>query len=491
MNKKQLTMKLSAIAVSILLASCGGGGSEGYFNKEGSTSSENGNNTGGTEGTNSVDVAALKIELDKFSMNATGDTLTVTVRALDVNKGGVSNVKLTLAIVDPTNNVSIDGVSSQTTDASGNAIYVLKTSSTSSNLKELIANGFKIIASTQDGKLSQEQTISVLGAGTETEADTTSIVLFSATKTSLNVRGDQTTVTLTAVNANGERIADQPITLKVEKSMMNGVTFIPNATKTDANGQITYTLSYTDSQRSSTYSADNFINDDLVLQANFGQSTRIYTYKLDVVNSSVPQPTGAISLAYNPTKIEDSASGVYYYKSISVQVTDVDGKPLPNQNVVMGVNALTYNKGYFGFVDTDVPVDGKADKYSPISITQCVTPIVKINSSGKEIEQLAPVKPGTTVQVVSFINSEGTPATDNKYTTDANGRFDLKIQYPKIYAGYLNIQLLADSIVGGKAISGSTSLGLGYLIGDVDIENSIAPNISSPYGLSRNCDDGN
>ncbi len=490
MNKKQLTMKLSAIAVSILLASCGGGGSEGYFNKEGSTSFENGNNTGGTEGTNSVNVAALKIELDKPSIAATNGQLTVTVRALDENKGGLSDAEITLSIIDPSNNVLNASVAKQKTDEFGNTVYVLTTPSTSSSISDLIKNGFKIVAKTNNGTLSQEQTVSVTGADSNNESDTTSIVLFDATKTTLNVRGDQTTIKLTAIDANGATLANQAISLKVRNSALNGVKFTPNATQTDVNGQITYTLSFSESQRASSYSAQQFINDDLVLEANFGQSTKVYTYTLNVVNSSVPQPAGAISLAYNPTKIEDSALGVYYYKNISVQVTDVDGKPLANQSVVMGVNALAYNKGYFGFVDTDLPADGKADKYLPVLITQCVTPTIKVNSSGNEIDQLSPVKPGTTVQVVSFINSEGTPATDNKYTTDANGRFDLKIQYPKIYAGYLTIQLLADSTVGGKAISGSTSLGLGYLITDVDIENNIAPNIRSPYGISTNCNDG-
>ena len=103
---------------------------------------------------------------------------------------------------------------------------------------------------------------------------------------------------------------------------------------------------------------------------------------------------------------------------------------------------------------------------------------------------MKPVKNGQTVQVVSFINSEGTPATDNKYTTDSNGRFDLKVQYPKIYAGYLNIQLIADSIVSGKTISGSTSFGLSYLVSDVVVADGVAPNIESPYGLSTNCLDG-
>lgn len=489
---KNVGLKLSTIAVAILLASCGGGGSEGYFNNEGSSSSSgNGNtNNGGTAGT-STTVSALKIELDKLSMAATNGRLTVTVRALDENKGGVANADITLMIVDPTNNVSNSSIAKQTTDASGNAVYVLTTPTTSTSLSDLIKNGFKIVAKTNNGQLSQEQTVTVTGADTNNGSDTTSIVLFDATKTTLNVRGDQTTVTLTAVDANGATLANQAISLKVKNSALNGVKFTPNATQTDGNGQITYTLSFTEAQRLSAYSAAQFVLDDLVLEANFGQSTQVYTYKLDIVSSTVPRPVGAITVAYNPTSIESSTNKVYYYQNVSVQVVDVDGKPIPNQDVVMGVNALTYNKGNFGFFDTDLPPDGKVDKYLRDVITQCVSPTIKVNSGGKEIDQLTPVKPGQTVQVVSFINQENVPATDNKYTTDANGRFDLKIQYPKIYAGYLNIQLLADSIVSGKQISGSTSLGLSYLISDVDVANGIAPNLVSPYGTSLNCNDGN
>ena len=154
--------------------------------------------------------------------------------------------------------------------------------------------------------------------------------------------------------------------------------FTPNANQTDSNGRITYTLSFSELQRASAYSAAQFVLDDLVLEANFGQSTQVYTYKLDVVNSTVPQPVGAIAVSYNPTKIEDSLNGVFYYQNVSVQVTDVDGKPLPNQEVVMGVNPLSYNKGNFGFFDTAIPRDGKVDKYLPDVITQCFSLTVKV-----------------------------------------------------------------------------------------------------------------
>ncbi|EXE75508.1 bacterial Ig-like domain family protein [Acinetobacter sp. 1130196] len=490
MYKKQLTLKLSAIAVSIMLASCGGGGGDGYY-QNGSSNSNNSSSGGNTSGSEQTTATALKIELDKLSVAATNDTLTVTVRALDINKGGVAGAKVRLKLEDPTNNVTIEGASIQTTDAAGNAVYIIKTPKTSSSINDLVKNGFKLIAYTNNDTLTQEQTVTVTGSNSTTEADTTSIVLFDATKTSLNVRGDQTTVTLTAVDANGATLANQAITLKVRNSVLNGVKFTPNATQTDANGQISYTLSFSENQRSSSYSAAQFVTDDLVLEANFGQSTKVYTYKLDVVNSDVPVAVGAISVAYNPTTMEDSSDGVYYYKNISVQVTDVDGKPIPNQDVTMGVNALAYYKGQFAFVDTSTPADGKPDEYLPITRAACTSPVQAVNINGEVVNQLKPLKENSTVQVVSYINSSGTTATNNKYTTDGNGRFDLKIQYPKIYASWLTVQLTAKSTVSGSLIKGSTSLTLGYLTKDVTVSDLIAPNILSPYGIDPNCSNGN
>ncbi|EPL0865352.1 hypothetical protein LJ604_002651 [Acinetobacter baumannii] len=488
MYKKQLTLKLSAIAVSIMLASCGGGGGDGYYQNGSSNNSSSGSNNSGSQ---QATATALKIELDKLSVAATNDTLTVTVRALDKNKGGVAGANVTLELDDPTNNVSIEGVSTQTTDAAGNAIYIIKTPKTSSSINELVKNGFKLKVSTNNGTLTQEQTVTVTGSNSTVEADTTSIVLFDATKTSLNVRGDQTTVTLTAVDANGATLANQAITLKVRNSVLNGVKFTPNATQTDVNGQISYTLSFSENQRTSSYSAGQFVTDDLVLEANFGQSTKIYTYKLDVVNSDVPVAVGAIAVAYNPTTMEDSSDGVYYYKNISVQVTDVDGKPIPNQDVVMGVNALAYYKGRYGFVDTSNPTDGKPDEYLPVIRTACTSPVQAVNVNGDVINHLKPLKENSTVQVVSYINSAGTAATNNKYTTDANGRFDLKIQYPKIYASWLTVQLTAKSTVSGSLIKGSTSLTLGYLTKDVSLTDLNGPNMESPYGIDPNCSNGN
>ncbi|CAB1218069.1 Ig-like domain-containing protein [Acinetobacter bouvetii] len=487
---KNISLKLSTVALAVLLASCGGGGSEGYFNKEGSSNgtTTGGSTTGGsttTPGETAPSASSLKIELSKLSMAASNDSITVIVRALDDNKGGVANTNLVLKVIDLTNNVAIEGASSGVTDASGNVTFVLKTPAVAKNIQDLIKNGFTIQAQTKDGKLVQEQTVTVTG-DQNSSADTTSIVLFEATKAALNVRGDETTLTLTAVDANGAVLANQAITLKVLDVAKNGVKFVPKATQTDANGQIKYTLQLSEGARNASYTAAQFVTDDLNLEANFGQSTTIYKYKINVVDSDVPTPVGAITVAYNPTKIEDSATGVYYYKNVSVQVNDIDGKPIANQEVTMGVNPLVYYKGHFSFVDTSDPADGKADEYLQLNAYSCTSPSQLVNLDGEVVSQLKP-KNGKSVQVVSYINSEGTAATDNKYRTDANGRFDLKIQYPKIYAGWLNVQLTAKTNVSNQLIKGSTTVGLSYLLSDVDVGNLIAPNKNSPFGDSSDC----
>ncbi|WP_228270779.1 GMC oxidoreductase, partial [Acinetobacter nosocomialis] len=62
---------------------------------------------------------------------------------------------------------------------------------------------------------------------------------------------------------------------------------------------------------------------------------------------------GGCAIASSPELgVVDGKNRVFNYKNISVQVTDVDGKPIPNQDVTMGVNALAYYKGQFAFVDT-------------------------------------------------------------------------------------------------------------------------------------------
>ncbi len=82
MNKKQLTLKLSAIATSILLASCGGGG--GYYGSTGSGSSSETTNPSTGEAVKTVNISAVQL----IDQNA-NSTQAITA------EGAIAKVKVT------------------------------------------------------------------------------------------------------------------------------------------------------------------------------------------------------------------------------------------------------------------------------------------------------------------------------------------------------------------------------------------------------------
>lgn len=86
MQKKQVTMKLSAVALAVLLASCGGGGSEGYFN-QGENNNGNGSNTD-----NGIEPPAVaKLNVTNVELFDSGNKSTTALTIL----GASASVKVT------------------------------------------------------------------------------------------------------------------------------------------------------------------------------------------------------------------------------------------------------------------------------------------------------------------------------------------------------------------------------------------------------------
>ena len=97
MEKKQIGLKLSAVALAVLLASCGGGGSEGYYNQQssGSTGSSNNPNTG--EAVKSLNASAIQLKDLNGNSTAviTAAGVTATVKITDQSGNGVSGAIVT------------------------------------------------------------------------------------------------------------------------------------------------------------------------------------------------------------------------------------------------------------------------------------------------------------------------------------------------------------------------------------------------------------
>lgn len=124
MDTRKITGKLSAIAISILLASCGGGGGDGYFGNNDSTGSGSGTDTG-TDTKQAVNVSAISLfdtnNTESLAITASG--VTAKVKVTDKSGQGISGALVTFSgsgIVFGTSNGAV------LTNADGEASIAVK-----------------------------------------------------------------------------------------------------------------------------------------------------------------------------------------------------------------------------------------------------------------------------------------------------------------------------------------------------------------------------
>src|SRR5690606_37279140 len=106
-----------------------------------------------------------------------------------------------------------------------------------------------------------------------------------------------------------------------------------------------FTIVIDESLRDRTY---DFVAAGLGIEAivKDGQNTeRRLPHHIDVVNSEVPETIGSIAVNFNPTELTSTGNGIYYQKEGSVQLVDVDGKPVANQDVVLDIRPTSYVLG--------------------------------------------------------------------------------------------------------------------------------------------------
>ncbi len=85
------------------------------------------------------------------------------------------------------------------------------------------------------------------------------------------------------------------------------------------------------------------------------------------------------------------------------------------------------------------------------------------------------------VKVPTFLG-QGATAT---YTTDADGKFDFVIRYPKIYAQWLNVQIGASSQVATLPFRTTYNLGLASVASDYSTDGTYGPNLKVLMVLIR------
>lgn len=483
----------------------------------------------------------LTIATSKASLSVDGDKSIITVQLLDVNGLPVQNEQVNLAannaatliVGTPGSGHETNTSDPQTvkTDSNGNAFFALEIDGETVDEELLIASGIELTATNTNTNGAQTTQIYRLSAFKPTPPPPGQPLpaqynlRIEANKSSLNVRNDVTDVTVTLVDSSGGGVADKYVELAIDDFVRNGAIIVgASGLTTNENGQAVFKVKIDENVRNASYTAAEFDIDNLNLNAKYSETGFIdatQVNRVNVVQSAVQNPIASIVIGVNPTETGTSTDGVYYTRNLSVSVVDFDGKPLANQKIDMDITPQSYLKGRYIWalapIAGESPVNkwiGPAESYYDLSnprmyldtnsspnrvmdnqgtpndfsddvlATPVLNPIIGClaNLAGNAISNNEVTN--IPVKVPTFLG-QGATAT---YTTDAEGKFDFVIRYPKIYAQWLNVQVGASSKVATLPTRTTYNLGLPSVTSDYSTDGTYGPNLRSPYGvLTTSC----
>ena len=542
MQKNQLTMKLSAVALAVLLASCGGGG---YYNQDDTPTNGDGNSGNGGDTTippveETKDLYA-NFKASKTAMLLSGDTLVLSVQVLDSETGGAAeNEPVTLQLVNAKGlGVSIDGSADQTTDANGYVIYTLKLGASKNT--SLLSEGISINLLNAEKKKISDTHVSVV----ESEAEKPLYDLAVQTnKNLLSVKGDTATITVKALDTNGGSLAGKSVTLSVLDYANNRVSIDGFSTLTTdnlGNAVFTVRLPLTTGQLATT-----LINSGINFEATIVDPKNnkvVKPIKLDVIAGDTLVPVGNITFG-NAGVLSTNSEKTFYTEDISAQVVDIDGKPLPNQKVTMSINIISGAIGRYiqsseleklrstDLLNIDInkirPLNTQINQLNlelqsledelkliddsdanakekkaelqekinatNINLAKAQNQITELESDKSLIARYvieprtyllcsALANPSTSSLATSLVDRDkvdDSAINEFSYTTTATGSFDFKVNYLRRYAGWQTVQIKASTTVSGKTVESTMLYPLNPLKADLESTES-QPFDSSPY----------
>ena len=441
----------------------------------------------------------LTIDSNRVSLSSAGDTALVTVKLLDANQGGVANQSVTLAVADPRTVTSIKGASQIVTNEFGEAVFELSMKAVA-GLVAPIPNIVLTATHTNENGVVVRQTSQFL-VHTPTALAPQLDLKIKASKDKLHVRGDAVDVAVLVTDVNGSSQSGKTVTLTIPNYSNNGA-YIRGAStiESDENGWAKFTVVVDESLRIPGYTAAQFVNEDLNIEAvvKDAQNTeRRQSHLVDVVAANVPVTQGSITVVMNPTRVGiDDATGIYYNWNASAQVTDLDGRPVANQKVTMDIRATEFVRGQW------IPVTklGDAEPSSWAQFPPLSCPVPTTDDPTTPYDERNVTKTGEqdrngddvleTLNAVRFIGaSEANPYTAT-YTTDREGKFDFEIRYPKTYGAWLSVQVGATTTLSTYPVHGYRTVTLPTVADDFDKTNwAYTPSINnqSPYGILGTC----
>ena len=458
------SFQLSALTTALALAGCGGGGGNDTLPppvKTGTVSVTNPST--GTDSTTTTNLASVKkVQLvstsSDFYMNV-GDSVELTVYALNSNNIGVASVPVSVQITDPSVTGVFSGISPNlVTDDTGKAVIKLDIKSLTNDQKNYLKqNG--LVVTTTVGKVSTSKTLKGTDVNTTTPTPTVTVsnlLLISDSQNIALVKGTKVNVTALAVDKDNNIIPNTTIDFNIGNSVLSGIFANSNLSvltndrgeanlelelKSLSNEQISYLLN-TGLTINSTARTGSVASNTINLKGVEQGST---TTKLDVqkVNLTTPKTNFNVQVGEKFTvtasvlnssntglggvpvqfKLDDpSATGVYAVSDTSNVVTNASGEATIELEVKseaakakllsQGINIIATAKNTTG--TTPVPVTGSVKLYGvDPTVDSNIAKVARVGLSTTAANNTFDLTVGNTFTVTANVVDSGQGALAN------------------------------------------------------------------------------
>ena len=507
MKKKEISLKFSAVALAVLLVGCGGGGSDGYYNK-GVSAPTAGTGTGSQEENlfKNIQIQYLPI-VEK--LNARGDTFTVSVRVM--NDGAIlPNVALIVESTDVLKNKAaieyipsgeeVEGESAGIkTDGQGIARFNVKVDAglDESTINEIL-KGVNVKVSVKDDKGNTLASEPHLISAYDPEKEVVEIpqkydLSIITDKQALAVMNDRITVQvrLKALNS-GDNVNNKPVHISLENQLSNILIESNQVASTNTDGYVAFTIA----------SASDSLTDQQIANM-LAQGVK---YKIQVVEQGVvtTEESKVIDLV---KYIDESLYGGINSMSLGqltsnngnyIQEVYLDlGEEHANQDVTISSRAIQYSKGKYYFSNNiglyplssaictlnNSPVKNETGlDWNGNSITYAALVSEKLKLNNIDINNVVYLnKAGLTNSTLSFV----------KVKTDVDGKAIINLVYDKTYSKWLNLSLSARLENQSVPFGSTFDFQLPLIETDYNDQTGTGPNMISPFGMSDDCFNAN
>jgi len=458
----------------------------------------------------------LDIQRSKTSLVNSGDSALVTVKLLDDNNGGVKEQPVTLKLEDNPN-ATIRGGSTVVTNEFGEATFEVVIPENS------VTTPINLLATHTNSVGKQVRQTSVLTVRTPTTQAPELVLKFLSNKNRVNVRGDQFELSVLVSDTDGTSVTGKAVTLSLPNNL--GYVSGPSTVESDESGFAKFKL-VLDERLLNTSDINSLLANGLDINATVIDENNLKItelFNIPVVRT-VAQTQGSIAINISNSLVSTNLSedlDIYYNLKGSVQLVDVDGKPIANQEVTLATRPTQYTLGQWRYeiltnpwvevTENSVTTLVLKDEYPYKSLKDWIAPntfyyamsndgITPNKGLTQNTAAVCPINTATTnwtannqaLRVVRFLDGT-TTTTGAKYRTDGAGRFDFTIEYPKANAHWVTVNIEATTILAEATpaaqtpTKGNLTFTLPAASTEYSADGNSAPNEVSPYGTGTTC----